>query len=256
MSESVKKTFFVAAALCVVCSIVVSSAVVLLKGKQEINKDLDFKKNILEAAGLLEGNSHEAIIRQFSSIEAVVVDLNSGEIVSDAPNFDQEKADKDPDFLEEIGKVDPAGIRRRSKWQTAYLVRNSEGRIDQVVLRVYGRGLWSTMYGFVALDHDVNTIRGFSYYEHAETPGLGGEIDNPRWKTQWRGKRVFDDSFNPALVVAKGVVDKNSPGAEFKVDGLSGATITANGVQGTFRYWMSEKGYRPFLARVKEGKIL
>ena len=67
-----------------------------------------------------------------------------------------------------------------------YELRDDAGALDLVVLPVHGLGLWSILYGFVALDADLETIRGLTYYEHKETPGLGGEVDNPRWKSLWK----------------------------------------------------------------------
>jgi len=156
MSDSVKKTVGVAAALCIVCSVIVSASVVQLGPRQKINRDLDFKKNILEAAGLLSSDGPNDVAALFKSVEPVVVNLATGQVDRETPaaTFDQSKADKDPEYLEELGSNDPAGIKRRARLQTVYLVKDAQGTIDQVVVRVYGRGLWSTMYGFLAIDRD------------------------------------------------------------------------------------------------------
>jgi Na+-transporting NADH:ubiquinone oxidoreductase subunit C len=230
----------------------VSASVVVLKPRQDINKDLDFKKNILEAAGLLSKEGPNDIAALFQNVQPVMVDLSTGQPNPALSTLTQAQADKDPQYVEELGATDPAGIKRRSKVQTVYLVRDSAGRLDQVVVRVYGRGLWSTMYGFLALDRDGETVRGFSYYQHGETPGLGGEVDNPRWKAQWKGKKVLDANFAPAIRVVKGQAAAGDP---YQVDGLAGATLTAKGVQGTFDFWLSERGYGPLLAQVKKGAI-
>jgi len=258
MNESASKTLLVAAVLCGVCSVMVATAVVLLKPQQELNQELDVKQNILLSAGLYE--SKETIKEIFEkNIEPVVVDLDSGEIKKglDPEKFNQVKADKDPSLVEELSKEqDRAAIRRRSKWQKAYLVKK-DGKLDQVILHVYGKGLWSTMKGFVAIDKDGTTVRGFNYYSHGETPGLGGEIENPSWIAQWAGKKVYDDSgeYRPKTQVVKGKVNPSDPNAVYSIDGLSGATLTSNGVEGTFQFWFSEKGYQSFLRNVREGKI-
>lgn len=254
MSESVGKTISVAGLLCGACSILVAGAVVALRPMQKKNKELDFKKNILQAAGLMEKNVD--VEQAFQKIESVVVNLNTGEITDMNPNqFVQEKADKNPDYLESIAKKnDAAGIKKRSKFQKVYFVKDS-GQVSQIILHVYGKGLWSTMKGFLALAPDTKTVKGFNYYSHGETPGLGGEVDNPKWKAQWKGKEVYNDDYEPAIQVVKGSVSAGAQNAEYKVDGLSGATLTSNGVEGTFEFWMSENGYGKFLANFRNGGI-
>ncbi len=258
MSESAGKTLTVAAILCGVCSVLVAGAVVVLRPRQVINQDLDQKKNILLSAGLYESQDKiDSTFNQF--VQAVVIDVKTGEVQQgiEASKFSQEKADKDPQYVEDIPKSqDFATIRRRSRLQKVYLVKK-DGALDQIVFHVYGKGLWSTMKGFLSVDRDGVTIRGFNYYAHGETPGLGGEIENPRWLEQWKGKKLYDDSgeYRPKTKVVKGQVNPQDPNAPYSVDGLSGATLTSNGVEGTFRYWLSDSGYKSFLGKVREGVI-
>jgi Na+-transporting NADH:ubiquinone oxidoreductase subunit C len=186
-----------------------------------------------------------------------VIDLETGAPAAgvDPATFDLAKADRDPENVRELGKLqDIAGIKRRSRFQKVYLVKK-DGALDQVVLHVYGKGLWSTMKGFLALDKDAVTVRGFNFYSHAETPGLGGEVDNPRWIAQWPGKKVYAPDLTPAIDVVKGAVDAGDPNKQYKVDGLSGATLTSVGVENTFRFWMSDAGYAKFLQKVRTGEI-
>lgn len=251
MSESAGRTLTVATVLCGVCSVLVAGAVVILKPKQDINREIDFKKNILMSAGLLNENTD--VTKAFEQVDSVVVNLETGEIVSDIDpaTFNQDKADRDPNYIQTIDKQnDIAGIKRRAKYQKVYLVKK-DGGIDQIVLHIYGKGLWSTMKGFLSLDKDAVTVRGFNFYSHAETPGLGGEIDNPKWLAQWPGKKVFDENMKPAVDVVKGSVDTNAANAEYKIDGLSGATLTSVGVENTFKFWMSDIGYGKFLANLR-----
>lgn len=249
MSETAGRTLGIAAALCVVCSIFVSGAVTVLKPKQTLNAELDFKKNILKSTGLYQEGVD--INEVFKQVEPVIVDLDKGEIASDidTKTYSQDKADKE--FAEAIAKKDDsAGIKSRAKYQTAYLVKK-DGQIDQIVLHIYGKGLWSTMKGFLALDKDTKTVRGFNYYAHAETPGLGGEVDHPKWIAQWPGKVVYDENWKPAIDVLKSYVPENAPHKEHKIDGLTGATLTSVGIEGTFQYWLSENGYGKFLANFR-----
>lgn len=255
MSESAGKTLTVAAVLCGVCSVLVAGAVVILKPKQVYNADIDFKKNVLLAAGLYGPGIN--VNEVFEQVQPVVVNLETGEIVQDVnpETFNTAKAEKDPENVIQLEKKeDVAGIKKISKLQKVYLVKK-DGAVDQIVLHIYGKGLWSTMKGFLSLDKDAVTVRGFNYYAHGETPGLGGEVDNPKWIAQWPGKKVYTEDMKPAIDVIKGLVDPNAANAEYKIDGLSGATLTSVGVENTFQFWMSESGYGKFLAKMREGGI-
>ena len=241
-----------AALLCVVCSVLVSSAAVVLRPTQAVNKLLDKKRNILQAAGLYTEGAD--IDQLFESIEAKVVDLATGEYVEgiDPEEYDQRSAAKDLTQSMSIPLAkDSGGIRRRAKQASVYLVLKG-GEVDKIILPVHGKGLWSTLYGFLALDvEDLTTIRSLVYYEHGETPGLGGEVDNPQWKALWNGKQAFDSAGRIAITVLRGPVDPSNASSSYQVDGLSGATITSRGVTNMLHYWLSEEGFGPYLARLK-----
>ncbi|MEQ8515728.1 MAG: Na(+)-translocating NADH-quinone reductase subunit C [Chromatocurvus sp.] len=252
-NESVSKILTVAFSLCIVCSVVVSTAAVLLKPAQEANRDLDRKRNILQAAGMLEeGRSVEEL---FQRVQPRYVDLRTGEFAEEVPaGYNQQKASKNPELSTGLSDAeDPAGIGRQAYFVEIYLVDAADGSgLDKIILPVHGYGLWSTLYGFIALQSDANTIAGLGFYEHGETPGLGGEVDNPRWKAQWPGKKVYRDG-DAAIALAKGSVDSSSPDAAWRVDGLSGATLTSRGVTQLVQFWLGENGFKPFLNNLKTG---
>lgn len=251
-NESAGRTLGVALGVCLVCSLLVSAAAVSLRPRQMRNMLLDRRTNIVRAAGLLHPDI--GIEEQYERIRARVVDLSTGEYVDlDPADFDQRAAARDPDRSVTIpGDRDVADIRRRAKHATVYLVEE-DGRVDRIVFPVHGLGLWSVMYGFIALDaSDLNTIRGLVFYEHGETPGLGGEIDNPRWQAQWEGKRVFGPESDLRISVVKGPVDPEREGAEYRVDGLSGATLTSRGVERMLHYWLSENGFGEYIDRMRQ----
>lgn len=261
--ETTSKTLFVALLLCLVCSIIVASSVVLLKPIQQKNKALNLKANILAAAGLLqEGDSPEAIETKFAQIDARLVDLETGEYVEasvvgkdNVLDYDQRKAAKDPSVSDSIpADLDIASIKRRVKYAKVYLVQESD-KLKTIILPVSGYGLWSTLHGFLALEGDANTVVGLGFYEHAETPGLGGEVDNPRWKAIWPGKKVYDLNADdqPKLSVIKGAVDKSRADAMYMVDGLSGATLTSRGITNLVHYWTGDEGFKQYLNRLREG---
>jgi len=220
---------------------------------QQANKELDKKANILAAAGLLvEGRSVE---EQFANVETKIVDLETGKFTDavDAATYDQRKAAKDPALSQKLsGEQDIAKIGRKVKYATVYLVSGPSG-IEKIILPIKGYGLWSTLYGFLALESDMNTVAGLGFYEHAETPGLGGEVDNPIWKAQWIGKKVYADG-EAKLSVIKGSVDSSSSAAAYQVDGLSGATLTSKGVDNLIHFWMGNQGYAGFLSNLQAGE--
>jgi len=252
-NDSIGKVLKVAFTLCIVCSVIVSAAAVMIKPAQEANKSLDRKRNILQAAGMLEeGRSVE---EQFSAIEERFVDLDTGEFTDAVgPGYDQRAASKDPALSRDIpGDEDIAKIGRQANVAQVYLVRDDSGGVDKIILPVHGYGLWSTLYGFLALEADGNTVAGLGFYDHAETPGLGGEVDNPRWKSQWPGKKVYRDG-EVELKLLKGSVDPASDQANWRVDGLSGATLTSRGVTNLISFWMGDEGYAPFLNNLRNGE--
>ncbi|MCL5041224.1 MAG: Na(+)-translocating NADH-quinone reductase subunit C [Gammaproteobacteria bacterium] len=253
--ESIGRTITVAFLVCLVCSVVVSTAAVSLRPAQIQNQLIDKQRNILSIAGLLQPGL--SIEEQFAGITPRLVDLRTGQFSDehDALTFDARRAAGDPALSKRLDSSDDiAGIRRRENFATVYMVENDAGDIETLILPVYGAGLWSTLYGFIALEGDLNTIVGLGFYQHAETPGLGGEVDNPNWQRQWEGNRVFDDDGNVATRVVKGGVDRNSPQADYAVDGLAGATLTARGVENLVRFWMGEQGFRPFLSNLSAGE--
>ncbi|WP_273427631.1 Na(+)-translocating NADH-quinone reductase subunit C [Marinobacter sp.] len=262
--ETVSRTLIVALVLSIVFSVVVSGAAVMPRPAQIKNQNLDIKTNILSAAGLLEkGASADEIESQFEQFEVRLVDLDTGQFVDasdvgvkDPMKYDMYKAASDPKMSTNIpASEDKAGIKRRPNVAKVYTM-SENGEVTRVVLPIHGYGLWSTLYGFISLEGDLNTVEGLGFYAHAETPGLGGEVDNPRWKKQWVGKEVYDgERADRKIRLVKGGVSANAADKEHKVDALSGATLTSRGVEQLVNYWMSERGYAPFLQKLREGEV-
>lgn len=255
-NESVGKTLFVAFSVCLVCAIVVSTAAVALKPLQDANIERDRQQNILAAAGLLDESL--PVEDQFSSVQVRAVDLTTGRYTDaiDPATYDHLKAAKNSQLsssFEELGARDIAKIGRRENYAVVYLVEGQSGQLDKIILPVRGYGLWSTMQGFLALEEDLNTVAGIGFFSHGETPGLGGEIDNPNWKAQWVDKEAFDNG-ELVLHVIKGSLADGAANAEHTVDGLSGATLTTAGVDNLVKFWLGENGYQTFLENLKAGE--
>ncbi|HDP34696.1 MAG TPA: Na(+)-translocating NADH-quinone reductase subunit C [Candidatus Hydrogenedentes bacterium] len=239
-----KYIFGFAAAVCFVCSILISTANVALRERQEVNKLLDKQKSVLQAAWLVQPGEkvdRARVEEIFQNIRPRVLDVTTGQLLDAAgeDEFDESKAPEMP------APDNNAGIRTMPEKVQIYEVME-DGRVTMLVLPIVGKGLWSTMKGFLALDADGRTIRGLTYYEQAETPGLGGEVDNPRWKALWPGRLAYDDAGKPAIQVIKGPAGTPEE-APYEVDGLSGATLTSRGVTNMLQFWLGENGYAPFL---------
>ena len=249
--DTVSKTIFVAVAVCLVASMIVSAAAVALRPIQAVNALKDKQINILQVAGIYDPN--QDVVEAFQAFEPQVLELATGLFSDefDPATFDDRDAASNPETSVALTD-DPAGIGRQGKFVTVYLLRDDAGEIDKVILPLHGYGLWSTLYGFIAIEENGNDIFGLQFYEHAETPGLGAEVDNPRWKALWSGKKLADESGELQISVTK---TAPAAGADFHVDALAGATLTTVGVHNLVNFWMGEAGYKPFLELLKAGDV-
>ncbi len=291
--NSISNTFITATAVCLVCSFLVAGAAVVLKPLQDQNKKRDIMSNIitvagfedrdLEAAGSIEACFDKENESRKGYIEDVLVDLETGstevgiekaraflEMGDDVEDseviqaYDQAKAaisskagdDKELLFARDLGKeIDIAALKKIEQVAHVYLLRNKEDQIVKYIFPVRGKGLWSVLYGFMAVEPDLQTISGLTYYSHGETPGLGGEVDNPSWKQQWtlnedkpkKNKQIFDEEGKVEIAVIKGKAS-----TPYQVDGLAGATITSNGVTNMLQFWFGPEGFGPYIENEKQ----
>ncbi len=253
------KTISVALTLCLVCSVLVSAVAVGLKPAQIENARLDRNKNILVAAGMYNAESDTAsdVAERFKDFDVEIIDLNTGDYLDDEalkaagiPDrnaYDASQATKNQALSEDLGDNDPAGIGRKPKYAKVYVKSDDAGNPEMVVLPIQGYGLWGTIYGFLTLESDMNTIKGISFYEHKETPGLGARIEEPEWRAQWSGIQSYDEDGN----VATGVTKAGTPKDNW-VDGISGATLTGRGVSNMIQFWLGEQGYKPYLDKLRQ----
>ncbi len=258
-ADSTKRTIVVALCVCLVCSILVSTAAVGLKGIQNENKRLDKIKNILIAGDLLaDGTTVQETYEK--QIKGKFIELSNGNVLEEETlqngvtieTFDVKAMAKDGEYGVAVpAEKDIASVRRVPKYMTVYEVVNN-GQVEKYILPVSGFGLWSTLYGFIAINKDLQTVEGLTFYEHGETPGLGGEVDNPRWKAIWKGKHALDGQGNVVLTVIKGAVDPNNPQAKHQIDGLSGSTLTTRGLDNMVKFWLGQDGYGPFFNKLRQ----
>ncbi len=250
MNESIVKTIGVAFAVCLICSLVVSSSAVSLRDFQKENKLNDKRIKILQVADIYDPSI--SIAEQFSELESKFIDFNTGLMMDEYNNFsideyDQIVVTKDPNLSSKVpSSEDIAIIKNRENVGKIYILRDEVGTIDKLVLPIRGYGLWGTLYGYISIEEDFNTVSGIEFYDHKETPGLGAEVDNPKWKAQWKGKKIYKDN-KVNLAVIKGKVEAGDSESSYKIDGLSGATITSRGVTNMVAYWFGESGYSSLL---------
>ncbi len=250
------QTLLVALILCFICSLAVSALAVLLRPAQERNKLLDKQRNILVVAGLVDVTESSNITgaevtELFANFKAQAIELGSGEKRVDiaVASFDERKASKTPATSMALSATeDIASLKRRENIAIIYELYDGQQKLDAVILPIRGYGLWSTLYGFIALEEDGTTIRGITFYEHAETPGLGGEVDNLKWKASWKGKQAFSETGDVAIRVVKGRAASNT-----EIDGLAGATITSRGVDNMLQFWLGATGYQTYIVKHLRG---
>lgn len=262
MSQQTKKssnsnvtTLMVALVLCLVCSVLVSAVAVGLKPAQVENQLLDRNKNILVAADLFDPaqDTNEDVEKRFADFEVKLVDLEKGEYaaeedlsqagITDINEYDANQASKNAALSIDLGNDDPASIGAVPKFAKIYIKNDANGDPELVVLPVRGYGLWGTIYGFLTLESDLNTIKGISWYDHKETPGLGARIEEKEQRDKWKGVDSYDEQGNVAVGMGKGEV----------IDGISGATLTSKGVNNLVQFWLGERGYKPFLDNLRGG---
>jgi len=232
---------------CITCAVIVSVTAVSVRPEQNLNIENEKKLKILAAAGIVTNE----VDKEFSKIETLYIDFVSNQLIQIDGNYDHIKASASAESSSIIPKKqDIAILKRRENVAPIYVWYSEEKQIQKVVLPIRGYGLWGTLYGYISLDADLNTVKGIEYYDHKETPGLGGEVDSPAWKSDWNGKKVYNSSGEVILYVTKG------PSSEdYEIDGISGATLTSNGVTNMIRYWLGENGYGPVLQQLREGLV-
>ena len=249
--DSALNIAFVGIGLCLLCSAIISLIAIQLRSVQNENVVKDMQKKIVSSAGLqLEYGSVE---NAMMNIKTIVVDLDQGKIVDINPNSYELSKE-----LRQEGKYkflsaenDIASIKKREKYSKVF-IEYKDDKINTLILPVRGYGLWGILYGYLAIKSDFNTVAGLEFYEHKETPGLGAEIDNPKWKALWKGKKIYQENGEVSLKVIKGNVLASSDNINYEVDGLSGATLTCNGVTNLIAYWMGSDGFLNFINNLRE----
>lgn len=256
MSFSTGYTFGFAAAVCVVCSLAVASAAVSLKPIQDLNKERDQKRSILSALQLPEDGSvpvGEAIDTLWDSRVEVRF------ITPDGKPVDRSDTSFDLNGDGEVTLLDAAEARKRARGTDAppkllaVYERRDGDQVGALALEVAGMGLWGPVSGFLAIAPDASEVIGATFFAPKETPGLGAEIVEDSFTSQFEGKKLFRDGEPRGIRVAKGKVSDSDPARgepEHWVDGVSGATITCRGVSEMLERGI-ESYYAEFLQKLR-----
>ncbi|WP_226390613.1 NADH:ubiquinone reductase (Na(+)-transporting) subunit C [Penaeicola halotolerans] len=230
--------------LTVVLGLLLSGTSQILGPKQKVAIELDTKKQILGAVMDIEGEQDILGLYQ-KRISSFVVDAN-GEIV--------EKNEKGETLIAE--NVDVAKNYKKAPEDRLYPVfkfhaEGNEDDVESYILPLYGAGLWDAIWGYLALDTDFNTIKGVVFAHAGETPGLGARITEDGVQARYDGKQIFDENGELVAVEMMKGEGKDYSDDPHKVDGMSGATITANGVNAMLKNYISH--YQPYISKAKSG---
>lgn len=251
MAKNKESTGFIlkiAVILSLACATLVSLAAVGLKPIQDKNAAKERKTNILIAAGVFdEGKKVDELFEEYMIPQAIELKTGESTDAIDVNNFNALKAAKDAKLGAKLTD-DPAKLGYQEKHQIVYQLKNGD-TIKRVVLPIRGYGLWGTMRGFLALSGDGKTIENITFFDHKETPGLGGEIVNPDWQGKWSGKQAYSAEGVPAIALKK-TLHPDPEISKHQVDSLAGATLTSRGVQNMINFWLSDQGYGPYLQKL------
>lgn len=233
-NDSPMKAVLVVVLVALVTSSLVSAAVVILRPIQMNNQLLDRSRNIMQLTGLLPADvipPDEEMLGLYKSLDIRDVDLHSGEFIMPVTTPER---DSEHDMV-----------------ATVYLVWRDNNFV-RIILPISGEGMWSTLYGYIALEPDLNTIAGATFYDQQETPGLGDQITRPDWLAKWKGRRIYDERGDLRFAVAGSTVDPGSSSALYEVDALTGATVTADAVTDLVHHWFGPRGYQPFITHMND----
>jgi Na+-transporting NADH:ubiquinone oxidoreductase subunit C len=250
--ESALRTLAVALLVCGACAALIAASVVLLRPVQKANQERDRRARVLEMIRAAPGLAELVEGIDASGLEAHMIALETGEVVEtdDETIWDVHERAADPELTHELPEERDTAYLETIPYQLpVYLVRDAAA-LRLVILPIWGEGYISTMWGYLALDGDLQQVRSIQFYEHEETPGLGAEIESEGWRRQWPGKRLRDETGELRIGVSKDPVDPASPDFPYTVDGISGATRTGRAVTRLVRFWLGPDGYGPLLERL------
>ncbi|WP_417763467.1 Na(+)-translocating NADH-quinone reductase subunit C [Shewanella sp.] len=251
--DSIAGTMVFTIVLCLVCSFMITGTADVLKERKLAKKRDELMRNVLVAANI-DGVTNDNFREIFQAkVEPLLVNLETGEpvVVENVLDYDAKMAAINPDTSSSISK-DIAKIKTRANNVRIFKVKNDQGQLQALVLPVYGKGLWSIIYGFIGMEKDLNTVQGIVFYEHGETPGIGDFVNHEEWRMTWHGKQIYNSNGDVALKIVKGGAKAGDLNG---IDGVSGATRTGAGVEKLIQFWFGKEGYEPLLEKLKASGV-
>ena len=223
MREQLKIIIF-ATVVCLICSVLLAFVSTALKPRQERNKANDIKTKVLMVFGEKVTNKKGKVCISQNEIDSIFTNRISGIVLDAEGNLVKDK---------NVGDLTPQEISDRNKetglkaYYPVYIYKNKETGKKLYAIHVSGKGLWSTIKGYMALEEDLSTIAGMVFYEHQETPGLGGDVEKPYFQDRFKGKQWLDKGVVQEFEITKpgGAANNHS------IDGITAATMTCNGVE-------------------------
>ena len=239
--------------LCLLCSFMITGTAELLKERKLAKKRDELQRYVLMAADIDMSGDKDFREIFAQSVTPMLVELDTGKVTTDGNlmDFDDRMAAINPETSIKP-KKDTARIKSRANQVRAFKVVDDQGELLSMVMPVYGKGLWSMIYGFVAVKSDLNTIENVVFYEHGETPGIGDFLNDPEWTDKFRNKQLYDDKGKVAIKVVKGGAKE---GDVHGIDAISGATMTGRGVQRSIQFWFGNEGFETFFNKLKASEV-
>lgn len=231
------RTLLVAACVALGCSVLVATAVYLLRPLQQNDSLLARNRVIVDAAGNLpDGLASDAdVMAAYLSLDTRIAVLGTSELRSEAGAqlFDHWQQPDDNGSMPVLERRAPVYLKRH------------QGKLERVVFPVHGAGMWSTIYAYLALEPDLATIADIVFLRHGETPGVGDRIEEPAWRREWRGKKLFDEDGKVRLRVVRDARN------EYEIDLISGASVTCEAVGDLVISAFDENGYGPLVQKLR-----
>jgi len=259
-NDDLVKIIGMAVLVALVSSAAVSLTAVMLRPYQEANRaaeqqarmdkmldTLPGMRDLMMGSGMMMDSGMMG--SGVATLETRLVNLDDGSFARgvDAAEFDLAAALQDPEASIALEPdVDIAGIKRRANQSPVYVLHKN-GDLKLVVLPVYGAGYQSTVRAVLAIEPDLVTIAALAIIEQGDTPGFGARIEEPEWLALWPGKKIADETGSIRIELVRG--QASTP---YEVDGISGATRTSTGVTNILRFWLGDKGFGPFLTRLRQ----
>ena len=213
------------AGITIVLGFLLSFSAASLKDKQDFNIEIDIKKNILSSLNIPTDQSEKLTQSDIQKIyDEEITTLN----------------------------IDENGMKSEDGALRVYIAMDGV-KPTGYSIPISGKGLWSTIYGYIALEPDGKTVKGITFYKHGETPGLGGELEKEWFTSNYKGKKIYNEEEElVSIEIVKGQVNQNDLNAIHQVDGISGSTLTGRGMNKFIARDLNT--YKSFLERVKAGE--